>query len=118
MMLTSCTDAIGSMDNPVNPEQPDNPADELAKETFFHEDRMDRSVKPGDSFWNFCIGGWLKTRDANDDGTTSELMKAIQERLIRNIDGYDSPVAGKLFKLLTQPAPEKSEEIQHFRLFH
>lgn len=30
MMMTSCTDAIGSMDNPVNPEQPVNPADELA----------------------------------------------------------------------------------------
>jgi len=112
MMLTSCTDAIGSMDNPVNPEQPVNPADELAKETFFHEDWMDRSVKPGDSFWNFCIGGWLKTRDANDAGTTFELMQAIQERLERNLDGYDSPVAGKLFKLLTQPAPEKSEEIK------
>ena len=51
MMLTSCTDAIGSMDNPVNPEQPVNPADELAKETFIHEDWMDRSVKPGDKLY-------------------------------------------------------------------
>jgi hypothetical protein len=112
MMLTSCTDAIGSMDNPVNPEQPVNPADELSKETFFHEDWMDRSVKPGDSFWNFCIGGWLKTRDAKDLGTTAELANAIKAKLDRNIGDYDSPVAGKLFKLLTQPAPEKSEEIK------
>ena len=25
---------------------------------------------------------------------------------------YDSPVAGKLIKLMTQPAPEKSEEVK------
>ena len=116
MMLTSCTDAIGSMDNPVNPEQPVNPADELSKETFFHEDWMDRSVKPGDSFWNFCVGGWLKTRDAKDLGTTAELANAIKAKLDRNIGDYDSPVAGKLFKLLTQPAPEKSEEIKVLNL--
>ena len=42
MMLTSCTDAIGSMDNPVNPNPPYDPADELAKETFMHEDWMAR----------------------------------------------------------------------------
>jgi hypothetical protein len=32
MMLTSCTDAIGTADNPVNPNPPYDPADELAKE--------------------------------------------------------------------------------------
>ena len=113
MMLTSCTnDAIGSMDNPVNPNPPYDPADELAKETFFNEPWMDRSVRPGDSFWNFCIGGWLKSRGADDYGTQYELSKAIKEKMERNLDGFDSPVAGKLFKLLTQPAPEKSEEIK------
>ena len=68
MILTSCTDAIGSMDNPVNPEQPVNPADELAKETFIHEDWMNRSVKPGDSFWDFALGSWLKNHDVFDQG--------------------------------------------------
>ena len=69
MMLTSCTDAIGSMDNPVNPEQPVNPADELAQETFNHEEWMDRSVKPGDSFWEFALGSWEKNHESMDNGT-------------------------------------------------
>jgi hypothetical protein len=111
MMLTSCTDAIGSMDNPVNPEQPVNPADELAKETFMHEDWMDRSVKPGDSFWDFALGGWFQTRD-DDIGTWGQMEKIIKQKLNSHLNDYDSPVAGKLMKLLTQPAPEKSEEIK------
>ena len=112
MMLTSCTDAIGSMDNPVNPEQPVNPADELAKETFMHEDWMDRSVKPGDSFWDFALGGWFQTRDDDDIGTWGQMEKIIKQKLNSHLNDYDSPVAGKLMKLLTQPAPEKSEEIK------
>ena len=112
LMLTSCTDAIGSMDNPVNPEQPVDPAAELAQETFMHEDWMDRTVKPGDSFWHFAQGGWLKTRDADDISTNHRLTKHINEKLKSNLGNYDSPVAGKLIKLMTQPAPEKSEEVK------
>ena len=44
-VLTSCTDTIGIVDNPVKPV---NPAEELASETFMHEDWMDRTVRPGD----------------------------------------------------------------------
>jgi len=69
-------------------------------------------VKPGDSFWHFAIGGWLNTRDVEDFGTIDNLAKTIQEKLSQNVNGYDSPVAGKLFKLLTQAAPQKSEEIK------
>ena len=112
MMLTSCTDAIGSMDNPVNPEQPVNPADELAKETFMHEDRMDRSVKPGDSFWEFALGSWLKNQGLEELGFMEGLGKAINKRLEANIDSYDSPVAGKMLKLMNQPAPDKETELK------
>lgn len=112
MMLTSCTDAIGSMDNPVNPDPPYDPADELAKETFMHEDWMDRSVKPGDSFWDFALGGWFQTRADDDTGTWGQMEKIIKQKLDSHLNDYDSPVAGKLIKLLTQPAPEKSEEIK------
>ncbi len=42
MTLTSCVDNV---DNPVIPV---NPKEEIAKETFLHEDWMDRSVKPED----------------------------------------------------------------------
>ena len=112
MLLTACTDAIGTVDNPVIPDPPYDPAGELANETFLHEDWMDRTVRPGDSFWNFAIGGWLKTRDADDISTNHRLAKHIDEKLKSNLGNCDSPVAGKLIKLMTQPAPEKSEEIK------
>ena len=112
MLLTSCTDAIGTADNPVNPNPPYDPAGELATETFDHDAWIDRSVKPGDAFWHFAIGGWLKTRDADDFGTINDLSVTIKKRLNQNVNNYDSPVAGKLFKLLNQPAPDKSEEVK------
>lgn len=105
--LVSCVD-----DNPVVPDQTYNAAEELAKETFNNDAWLDRTVKPGDSFWHFAIGGWLNTRDVEDFGTIDNLAKTIQEKLSQNVNGYDSPVAGKLFKLLTQAAPQKSEEIK------
>jgi len=84
MMLTSCTDAIGSMDNPVNPEQPVNPADELAQETFNHEEWMDRTVKPGDSFWEFAHGSWIKNHNSDDHGT---FLNTYEDRLSILFDG-------------------------------
>ena len=107
--LTSCTDVV---DNPVTPEQPYDAAGELAQETFLNDAWLDRTVKPGDAFWHFANGGWLKTRDTDDFGTINDLSVTIKERLNRNVNNYDSPVAGKLFKLLTQPAPDKSEEVK------
>lgn len=111
-MLTACNDVIGQADNPVQPVNPVDPAAELAQETFMHEEWMDRTVKPGDSFWHFAQGGWLKTRDADDISTNHRLTKHINEKLKSNLGNYDSPVAGKLIKLMTQPAPEKSEEVK------
>ena len=104
-MMTSCTDEV---DNPVTYDA----AEELAKETFDNDAWIDRTVKPGDAFWNFALGGWLKTRDAEDCGTIDNVAIMIKDRLKRNLNNYDSPVAGKLIKLLTQDAPEKSEEIK------
>ena len=69
MMLTACTDAIGTVDNPVIPDPPYDPAGELANETFLHEDWMDRTVRPGDSFWDFANGSWQKNHDDLDMGT-------------------------------------------------
>lgn len=104
-VMTSCTDEV---DNPVTYDA----TDELAKETFDNDAWIDRTVKPGDAFWNFALGGWLKTRDAEDCGTIDNVAIMIKDRLKRNLNNYDSPVAGKLIKLLTQDAPEKSEEIK------
>ena len=39
---------------------------------------MDRSVKPGDSFWDFALGSWLKNHDSMDNGT---LLNAYLNRM-------------------------------------
>ena len=112
MMLTSCTDTIGSMDNPVNPEQPVDPADEVAKETFMHEDWMDRSVKPGDSFWQFAIGSWLKDAAYNFDLGTMMMATFKQKMLLSNdemLNAYDSP--GHTMQLLLGPTPSADDEM-------
>ncbi len=106
ILLTSCVDKVDSPVVPVNSKE------ELAKETFIHESWMDRTTKPGDSFWQFALGSWLEKRDSSDFGTIYDLAETINDKLTRNLNNYDSPVAGKLFKLLTQTAPEKSEEIK------
>jgi hypothetical protein len=107
-VLTACS----TNDLPVVPDQTYDAAEELAKETFDHDAWIDRTVKPGDAFWNFALGGWLKTRDAEDFGTVDHVAVMIRDRLNQNLNNNDSPVAGKLIKLLTQAAPEKSEEIK------
>lgn len=112
MMLTSCTDVIGQADNPVQPVDPVDPAAELAQETFVNESWMDRTVKPGDSFWEFALGSWLKNLGPKGRGFMDELQEAIQKRAEANIDGYDSPVAGKMLKLMTQPASDKEAEMK------
>jgi hypothetical protein len=104
--------ACSTNDLPVVPDQTYDAAEELATETFDHDDWIDRSVKPGDAFWHFALGGWLKTRDAEDCGTINNVAIMIKDRLNQNLNNYDSPVSGKLIKLLTQAAPEKSEEIK------
>ena len=90
MMLTSCTDAIGTVDNPVKPEPPYDPAGELAQETFIHESYMDRTVKPGDSFWNFALGEYLKQPD-DAGGTMLEASIKQVLFLMSQMNAYDSP---------------------------
>ena len=60
-MLTSCSDVI---DNPITLVDPDG----QTVETFLNEHLMDRSVKPGDDFWTYALGTWLKTHDPDDAG--------------------------------------------------
>ena len=95
----------------MNPEPPYDPAGELAKETFNNEAWMDRSVKPGDSFWQFALGSWLE-KHSEGEALSDIIIKAMDSALNANMGSYDSPVAGKMIKLLTQSAPSKSKEIQ------
>ena len=108
MMLTSCTDAIGTADNPVNPNPPYDPADELAKETFLHEEWMDRSVKPGDSFWNFALGSWLKNHNKGDEGCMlnayTNKMQLMLEDMLENASDHHT------IQLVTSTTLTKEEE--------
>ena len=108
MMLTSCTDAIGTADNPVNPNPPYDPADELAKETFLHEEWMDRSVKPGDSFWNFALGSWLKNHNKGDEGCMlnayTNKMQLMLEDMLENASDHHT------IQLVTSTKLTKEEE--------
>ena len=51
-LMTSCVDVV---DNPVNPIIPVDPL----TENYILGDQMDRTVKPGDSFYDFAVGGWV-----------------------------------------------------------
>ena len=107
MMLTSCTDVTGQADNPV---QPVDPAAELAQETFDHEVWMDRTVKPGDSFWEFALGSWIKNHDASDAGPHENAIPLQSKLLESHLADYDSPVAGHVLKLIHAPVDKDAEK--------
>ena len=53
MMLTACTDAIGTVDNPVIPDPPYDPAGELAK-----ADLRSTSMRNSKAIWATAIRPW------------------------------------------------------------
>ena len=59
-VLTSCFDKV---DNPV-PQEPTmiDPVVDI----YLNNDDMDRNVRPGDSFYDFAVGGWVKNHDSYD----------------------------------------------------
>lgn len=105
-VFPSCTDTIGTVDNPVKPV---NPTEELASETFIHEERMDRTTKPGDSFWQFALGSWLKNHDVDDQGlfmnSSNRQTKELKEKLATN------PTQNHTIQLLMGPKPSKEEQL-------
>ena len=56
--LTSCTYDI---DNPVIPVGP-------AADEYAFDDEMDKSVKPGDDFFDYVVGSWVKAYPYNEYG--------------------------------------------------
>lgn len=68
-LFTGCTDNI---DNPVEPAEPI--VDPVTQEEYENDDLMDRTVKPGDSFWQFALGTWLKNHDEEDAGLQGNLI--------------------------------------------
>ena len=77
MGFYSCTDAN---DNPVGPVNPS--VDPVTQESYINDQLMDRSVKPGDSFYDFALGTWLKNHDGDDQGLTNN-VGALQNAILQ-----------------------------------
>lgn len=72
-VLTSCFDNV---DNPT-PQEPTmiDPVVDI----YLHDDDMDRDVRPGDSFYHFAVGSWIKSHDPNDVSWLKEGMEYINQ---------------------------------------
>ena len=46
---------------------------------YLHDDDMDRDVRPGDSFYHFAVGSWIKSHDPNDVSWLKEGMEYINQ---------------------------------------
>lgn len=61
LVMTSCTDEIGTPDNPAsNTEQEPEQGPSDKGTWWLNESYMDKSVNPGDNFFMYCIGTWWK----------------------------------------------------------
>ena len=72
-VLTSCMDNV---DNPT-PQEP-TMIDPVA-DIYLHDDDMDRSVRPGDSFYHFANGSWIKSHDPKDVSWITEGIEYINQ---------------------------------------
>ena len=70
-VLTSCFDNV---DNPT-PQEP-TMIDPVA-DIYLHDDDMDRDVRPGDSFYHFANGSWIKSHDPKDVSWITEGIEYI-----------------------------------------
>ena len=105
IVLTSCSNSV---DNPVNSEQAYDAADELAKETFIYEQYMDRSVKPGDSFWEFALGSYLKKPDDFAGTMATAMMRQTFE--MNDEESMKTYGSGHTMQLILGPKPSAEDE--------
>lgn len=91
MGFYSCTDVN---DNPVSPEKPS--VDPVTQESYINNQLMDRLVKPGDSFYDFALGSWLKNHDGDDQGLTANLNILQSEILKEEFFNSSDPVVQHL----------------------
>ena len=103
-LLTACSD-VSTVDNPVKPVIP---TEELAQETFVHEAWMDRTVKPGDSFWHFALGTWLQNHDEADKGIIGNSSAKQTMELEEGLASYASP--NHTMQLILGPLASEEEQ--------
>ena len=89
-LLSSCSD---SDDVTISPAIP------LADDTFVDNAMMDRSVKPGDSFWEYAIGTWLKTHSEDDAGLCDNVSDELGKELLLQFIFSDDPLVVHINKL-------------------
>lgn len=101
-VLTSCFDNV---DNPT-PQEP-TMIDPVA-DIYLHDDDMDRSVRPGDSFYHFANGSWIKSHDPKDVSWITEGMEYINS-IAQNalINSEDPQVKHLVSNLLGTPDANK-----------
>lgn len=87
LVMTSCSDQQGIIDNPVTPEPEQASAKDPGK-WWIDENNMDKSVKPGDNFYMYCNGTWWKntTVDPKSHITTRlDFMKPNFDDKVRSL---------------------------------
>ena len=75
---------------------------------YLHDDDMDRDVRPGDSFYHFAVGSWIKSHDPNDVSWLKEGMKYINSIAQNALINSDDPQIKHLVSnLLSTPDANK-----------
>ena len=100
-MMTSCIDNI---DNAA-PQGP-TPVDPLV-EHYVNDSDMDRDTLPGESFYYFSNGAWMKSHDESDQGLIRNSSKALDSIVWESIKKSDDPLVRHLLaNFNTEPNQE------------
>ena len=105
MVFTACGDDSGSSAESFDA------TEELSSEKFIHDEWMDRSVKPGDSFWEYALGKWLKKHSKSDEGFAAKEEENLNEKVYAGLSSYKFSVAGHVLKLIMGTAPSAEKEV-------
>ena len=100
--LTSCLDKV---DNPV-PQEP-TMIDPLV-DVYLYNDDVDRNVHPGDSFYDFAVGNWVRNHAPNDLCWIDEgedYINSISKKALTN--STDPQIKHLVGNLLSTPDAEK-----------
>ena len=101
-VLTSCFDKV---DNPT-PQEP-TMIDPVA-DIYLHDDDMDRSVRPGDSFYHFANGSWIKSHDPKDVSWITEgsnFVNTVSQNAL--INSEDPQIKHLVNNILSTPDANK-----------
>lgn len=110
LVLTSCSP--DSADNPVAPASPE--ADKYA-----YSDDIDKSVVPGDDFYQYMIGTWLKNNPKTADKAqgTMELQAEQGEKWLKSVltSTCPDPAVAELFKRAKTASADRTANLAKLR---